>query len=51
MKRVLDVMAVDPTLPLSLAIWGLVRLVVKLDSKGPALYRQDLSEDRKRRSH
>lgn len=40
-KRVLDVIAVGLTLPFWLAAWGLVWVIVKVDSHGPALYRQD----------
>ncbi len=40
-KRLLDVVAVLLTLPLWLIAWALTWLAVKIDSRGPALYRQE----------
>lgn len=40
-KRVLDVALAIITLPLWLALWGIVWVAVKVDSRGPALYRQE----------
>ena len=40
-KRVLDVILVALTLPIWIVLWGVVYIVVKLDSPGDALYRQD----------
>jgi hypothetical protein len=39
-KRFFDVVIVAVTLPLWAAVWALTWLVVKIDSSGPALYRQ-----------
>jgi lipopolysaccharide/colanic/teichoic acid biosynthesis glycosyltransferase len=40
-KRVLDVFLVAVTLPLWLSVCGVVAIVVRLDSRGPILYRQE----------
>lgn len=40
-KRMLDVVAVAVTLPLWLLAWAITWIVVKIDSHGPALYRQE----------
>lgn len=39
-KRVIDVVFVALTVPLWIALWGIVWLAVRLDSPGPAIYRQ-----------
>ncbi|MGI9666932.1 MAG: sugar transferase [Acidimicrobiia bacterium] len=39
-KRMLDVVLVVVTAPLWLALWGVVYVVVKMDSRGNAMYRQ-----------
>jgi lipopolysaccharide/colanic/teichoic acid biosynthesis glycosyltransferase len=40
-KRVIDVVAVILTLPLWILLWGIVWVVVKIDSSGPAIYSQE----------
>lgn len=40
-KRMLDVVLVVLTAPIWLAMWGLVFVVVKIDSRGKAMYRQE----------
>jgi len=41
MKRLLDLFVVVLTLPLWTVAWGVTWLVVRIDSSGPALYRQE----------
>jgi exopolysaccharide biosynthesis polyprenyl glycosylphosphotransferase len=40
-KRLLDIVAVTLTIPLWTVVWALIWLVVRVDSRGPALYRQE----------
>jgi exopolysaccharide biosynthesis polyprenyl glycosylphosphotransferase len=39
-KRVLDVVITVMTFPIWIVVWGLVWLLVRIDSSGPAIYRQ-----------
>ena len=40
-KRLLDIVVVAVTIPLWIAVWVVIWMVVRVDSGGPALYRQE----------